>query len=180
MLTRQEILALIPHQGTMCLLDDVTAWSVADITCGASSHLSPDNPLRRSGRLGAISGIEYGLQAAALHGALVQGALVQGALVQGAVVHGALARSAAGDRVTVGGAASDTPTMAGPGLLAALRDVTLHVDRLDDRRFGVLRVSAKAELRASSGVIYRFVVASESGMPLVEGRGTIAFTVASP
>ena len=77
MLTRQQILALIPHQGMMCLLDRVAAWSAADITCGASSHLSPDNPLRRDGRLGAICGIEYGLQAAALHGASCAGERIQ-------------------------------------------------------------------------------------------------------
>ena len=40
------------------------------ILCRARSHLAPDNPLRRDGRLGAACGIEYGLQAAALHGAL--------------------------------------------------------------------------------------------------------------
>jgi len=162
MLTRPQILALIPHQGTMCLLDDVTAWSVADITCGTSSHLSPDNPLRRNGRLGAISGIEYGLQAAALHGALVQGVTWASAPVM------------AGD------GAADAATSPGPGFLAALRDVTLHVERLDDQRFGVLRVTAQAELQAASGAIYRFVVASEAGAPLVEGRGTIAFAAPAP
>lgn len=162
MLTRKQILALIPHQGTMCLLDDVTAWSVADITCGASSHLAPDNPLRRNGRLGAICGIEYGLQAAALHGALVQG----------------VARS--NDSVAAGNPASDAPTRPGPGFLAALRDVTLHVERLDDRNFGTLRVTAQAELQAASGAIYRFAVASATGAPLVEGRGTIAFAAPAP
>jgi predicted hotdog family 3-hydroxylacyl-ACP dehydratase len=161
MLTRRQILALIPHQGTMCLLDDVTAWTVADITCGTSSHLAPDNPLRRNGRLGAICGIEYGLQAAALHGALVQGA------------------GRPGEGVAAGDGAADVPAPPEPGFLAALRDVTLHVERLDDQRFGVLRVTAQSELQAASGAIYRFVVASEAGEPLVEGRGTIAFATAS-
>jgi predicted hotdog family 3-hydroxylacyl-ACP dehydratase len=73
MLTRARILELIPHQGTMCLLDEVTAWSDATITCRARSHLSPNNPLRRSGDLNVLCGIEYGLQAAALHGALLAG-----------------------------------------------------------------------------------------------------------
>jgi len=163
MLTRPQILALIPHQGTMCLIDDVTAWTVADITCGTSSHLSPDNPLRRNGRLGAICGIEYGLQAAALHGALVQG----------------VARPGAGVTAGDGDGAADAPAPQGSGFLAALRDVTLHVDRLDDQRFGVLRVTAQAELQAASGAIYRFLIASEAGAPLVEGRGTIAFAAGS-
>jgi predicted hotdog family 3-hydroxylacyl-ACP dehydratase len=73
MLSRARILELIPHQGTMCLLDEVTAWSDATITCRTRSHLSPDNPLRRNGSLHVLCGIEYGLQAAALHGALLAG-----------------------------------------------------------------------------------------------------------
>jgi predicted hotdog family 3-hydroxylacyl-ACP dehydratase len=73
MLNRARILELIPHQGTMCLLDEVAGWSDAAITCRTRSHLSPDNPLRRHGGLDGVCGIEYGLQAAALHGALVTG-----------------------------------------------------------------------------------------------------------
>jgi len=73
MLNRARILELIPHQGTMCLLDEVAEWSDTAITCRSRSHLSPDNPLRRHGSLNGVCGIEYGLQAAALHGALVAG-----------------------------------------------------------------------------------------------------------
>src|SRR3954464_4524956 len=73
MLSRARILELIPHQGTMCLLDEVCAWSAAGISCRTLSHLSPDNPLRRNGHLNGVCGIEYGLQAAALHGALLAG-----------------------------------------------------------------------------------------------------------
>ena len=73
MLTRARILELIPHKGTMCLLDEAVGWSDAKITCRARSHLSPDNPLRRNGGLAGLCGIEYGLQAAALHGAIVAG-----------------------------------------------------------------------------------------------------------
>ena len=75
MLDRARILELIPHQGTMCLLDEVAEWSNSAVTCRTHSHLSPDNPLRRSGRLHGICGIEYGLQAAAVHGALLAGDL---------------------------------------------------------------------------------------------------------
>jgi predicted hotdog family 3-hydroxylacyl-ACP dehydratase len=70
-LTRRQILELIPHKGTMCLLDEVVQWSASAITCLARSHLSPDNPLRRCGSLSGLCGIEYGLQAAALHGGLL-------------------------------------------------------------------------------------------------------------
>ncbi len=58
----------------MCLLASVADWSEDAITCLATSHLDPANPLRSRGRLPAVAGIEYGLQAAAVHGALRGGA----------------------------------------------------------------------------------------------------------
>ena len=58
----------------MCLLDEAVWWDEHAISCRARSHLDPENPLRRTGRLSAVCGIEYGLQAAALHGALLNGA----------------------------------------------------------------------------------------------------------
>ncbi|MBV1795604.1 phosphotransferase [Siccirubricoccus sp. G192] len=71
------IAGLVPHAGAMVLLDRVEAWDAAGITCFARSHLDAANPLRRAGRLGAVAGIEYGLQAAALHGALAAGEVPQ-------------------------------------------------------------------------------------------------------
>lgn len=70
-LDRAAIAARIPHQGTMCLLDAVVAWSADAIECRATSHADPANPLRADGRLGAASGIEYAAQAMAVHGALL-------------------------------------------------------------------------------------------------------------
>ncbi len=69
-----DIAALIPHAGSMCLLASVTRWTQDAIECQATSHLDANNPLRRNGRLAALCGIEYALQAAALHGALRGGA----------------------------------------------------------------------------------------------------------
>ena len=71
MLDRAAILRLIPHQGRMCLLDRVESWSPGTLEAGASSHLAGDNPLRCGLCLPAIAGIEYGLQAGAVHGALL-------------------------------------------------------------------------------------------------------------
>ena len=65
-----DIASLIPHAGRMCLLDSVAEWSHDTITCLATSHLDPDNPLRSRGRLPPVCGIEYALQASAVHGAL--------------------------------------------------------------------------------------------------------------
>jgi predicted hotdog family 3-hydroxylacyl-ACP dehydratase len=70
LLTRDEIAALIPHSGAMCLLDSVLAWDSTSICCCTGRHRAPDNPLRHAGRLGAMSGIEFAAQAMALHGRL--------------------------------------------------------------------------------------------------------------
>lgn len=68
--TRQQIAALIPHQGTMCLLDEVREATAETIVCASWSHASPDNPLRREGRLSAVTLCEYGAQAMAVHGGM--------------------------------------------------------------------------------------------------------------
>ncbi|MGA7541196.1 MAG: hotdog family protein [Steroidobacteraceae bacterium] len=61
----------IPHRGRMCLLDEVLSWDPVRIRCRATSHRSPDNPLRAHDRLGAACGVEYAAQAMAVHGAIM-------------------------------------------------------------------------------------------------------------
>jgi predicted hotdog family 3-hydroxylacyl-ACP dehydratase len=68
------LLAHLPHQGSMCLLDAVTEWDGQRIRCTASSHRHADNPLRAHDHLGAACGIEYAAQAMAAHGALLAAA----------------------------------------------------------------------------------------------------------
>ncbi|MGC3975198.1 MAG: hypothetical protein QM771_12560 [Nitrospira sp.] len=65
------ISGLVPHSGTMCLLDSVEAWDEHHIVCRATSHLRADNPLRDSSGLRALCGIEYGAQAIAAHATLL-------------------------------------------------------------------------------------------------------------
>jgi predicted hotdog family 3-hydroxylacyl-ACP dehydratase len=72
-LDRDWIVARIPHQGSMCLLDSVLDWSAMSISCSATSHADPANPLRARDCLGAANGIEYAAQAMAIHGALLMG-----------------------------------------------------------------------------------------------------------
>jgi predicted hotdog family 3-hydroxylacyl-ACP dehydratase len=102
-MNRAWIEARIPHQGRMCLLDEVLAWDAHHIRCSTGTHRALDNPLRSHDRLGIAGGIEYAAQTMALHGALASAALG--------------ANAAAPSRV---------------GLLASVRDVQLHVLRLDD------------------------------------------------
>jgi predicted hotdog family 3-hydroxylacyl-ACP dehydratase len=98
-----EIRELIPHAGSMCLLERVVYWDDARIECLTDSHRAAGNPLRHQDRLPVAMGVEYAAQAAAVHGGL-------------------LARSAAG--------AALKPRR---GYLAVLSQVRWLVDRLDDR-----------------------------------------------
>jgi predicted hotdog family 3-hydroxylacyl-ACP dehydratase len=102
-MNRAWIEARIPHQGRMCLLDEVIAWDARHIRCSTGTHRALDNPLRSHDRLGIACGVEYAAQAMALHGALA----------------GAAAGAVAGAAARV-------------GLLAGVRNVRLHVTRLDD------------------------------------------------
>ena len=69
-LDRAAILALIPHQGPMCLLDRVVSWDETGIECVAVNHRDPRHPLRSASGLLASAAIEYAAQAMAVHGAL--------------------------------------------------------------------------------------------------------------
>ena len=69
-LRREDIAALIPHSGAMCLLDGVIDCNSDKIRCVSARHRATDNPLRRKGMLGGLSGIELAAQAMALHGRL--------------------------------------------------------------------------------------------------------------
>jgi predicted hotdog family 3-hydroxylacyl-ACP dehydratase len=73
-LDHAAIARLVPHQGAMCLLDRALDWTAERITCEAVAHAAPDNPLRRDGMLPAVCGLEFALQAMALHGALTAAA----------------------------------------------------------------------------------------------------------
>jgi predicted hotdog family 3-hydroxylacyl-ACP dehydratase len=102
-MNRAWIEARIPHQGRMCLLDEVIDWNSRHIHCSTGTHRAPDNPLRAHDRLGIACGVEYAAQAMALHGALT------------------------------GGAAGATASVAARvGLLAGVREMRLHALRLDD------------------------------------------------
>lgn len=68
---REELCALIPHAGSMCLLDRVEQWDDERIVCSSLSHRRMDNPLRTEHGLAAVHGVEYGAQAMAVHGGLL-------------------------------------------------------------------------------------------------------------
>ena len=70
MMSKEELLRLIPHSGEMCLLDSVEVWTATEILCTTRCHRKRENPLRIEGALQAIAGIELAAQAMAVHVAL--------------------------------------------------------------------------------------------------------------
>lgn len=74
LMDRDQIARMIPHKGTMCLLDAVLHWDAETITCVTQRYRDADNPLRRAdGTLGTACGIEIAAQAMAVHGRLTAG-----------------------------------------------------------------------------------------------------------
>lgn len=71
--TRDAIAALIPHQGAMCLWDEVRACDEASVHCASRRHRDAGQPLRLDGKLAAVHAIEYAAQLMAIHGALAGG-----------------------------------------------------------------------------------------------------------
>lgn len=68
-LDRNQIAALIPHAGTMCLLDEVEHWDATSIRCRTARHRAAENPLKRDdGSIGAVCALELAAQAMAVHG----------------------------------------------------------------------------------------------------------------
>jgi len=150
-LQHADIARRIPHQGSMCLLDGVTAWNKQQIFCEAISHRAAGNPLRAHGQLGAACGIEYAAQAMAIHGALI---------AETEADHGTL---------------NDAPKI---GYLVSLRNVTLHVERLDDQP-GVLSIHAERMSGDNRSILYSFSLQAGSAL-LVSGRAMVLLDAMLP
>ena len=71
-MTKAALCRLIPHHGTMCLLDRVEQWDDTSLVCTTASHRDATNPLRRDNQLEAICGLEYAAQAMAVHVGLLE------------------------------------------------------------------------------------------------------------
>jgi predicted hotdog family 3-hydroxylacyl-ACP dehydratase len=70
-LSKEELGRLLPHGGSMRLLDAVDAWDEKTIRCTAVTHRDRANPLRHHDILHAIAGLEYAAQAMGAHVALI-------------------------------------------------------------------------------------------------------------
>ena len=150
-LTRDGIAALIPHSGTMCLLERLAAWDLQRIVCVASNHRDAANPLRSRSGLLASAAIEYAAQAMALHGALVG--------------------QAAGTPATPGYLASARGVQ-----LHALRLDNLPL-AADDSEPDELRIEAVRQAGDERQILYAFSV-SHAGRPVAEGRAAVVLNTA--
>lgn len=131
-----DIRSLVPHAGTMCLLERVVRVDEKEVVCGTFTHRAPGNPLRRNGRLAALHLAEYGAQAMAVHGGLRNPA--------------AAARG---------------------GMLVAIRDLVLGVERIDDLD-DELVIHALRLVASPSGQIYAFT-ATAGARELGRGRVSV-------
>ncbi|HEU0306971.1 MAG TPA: phosphotransferase [Lysobacter sp.] len=145
MIGRDEIQGLIPHQGAMCLWDEVTAWDARRIVLHADNHRDTAHPLRSDGQLRAVHLCEYGAQAMAVHGGL-------------------RAREAGG--------------VARPGVLVALRGVTLHAGRIDDLA-GRLECEAQMLVESEHSQQYEFRIIHDGAL-LAEGRAAVILQGEAP
>ena len=173
-LDRSWIEQNIPHHGRMCLLDEVLEWDAQHIRCRSGTHRQPDHPLRSQGRLGAACGIEYAAQAMAVHGALAGGAAADGS-GGGALAGGAAADGSGGGALAGSGAAGAArgTGRSEAGFLAALREVRLHVLRLDDIE-GDLYAEALLVAGDQGSALYEFTLRSDARL-LLSGRATVVF-----
>jgi len=69
--TQPAIAELIPHAGSMCLLERIVRWDEGGIVAATGTHRHSDNPLRRAAQLDMVALCEYGAQAMAVHGGLL-------------------------------------------------------------------------------------------------------------
>ena len=152
------ICARLPHAGRMCLLERLETWDIESITCIASSHRDPANPLRAHGRLHAVCGVEYAAQAMALHGGLAP-----------------FADAIAPDAPAMdGGSAENAGAVFPPlamGYLASVRDLRLGVARLDDIAED-LRIEARRVGGSAEGFMYSFEIFAGARL-LLAGRAMV-------
>jgi predicted hotdog family 3-hydroxylacyl-ACP dehydratase len=80
-LTKDELVAFLPHAGSMRLLERVASWDESSIRCHTKTHHDSVNPLRRGGCLDAVAGLEYAAQAMGLHVGLLDGGTSSGGAI---------------------------------------------------------------------------------------------------
>ena len=156
-LNRSQIEQLLPHRGSMSLLDQMLSWDEQSIVCSTGSHRLPEHPLRDAHGLGSANAIEYAAQAMALHAALLGASVVRSDAIR-----------------------SDAVKLRVPphGVLASVRSVRMRVARLDDIAAD-LTVTARLQSGDAQTAIYEFALHAQA-RELVSGRASVLFVVTAP
>ena len=144
-LDKTWIMAHIPHQDSMCLLDHVTNWNRELVRCNANSHRLLNNPLRLDGQLNMACGVEYAAQAMAVHSALL----------------------------SYGECASNSSDAPRSGFLVSVRGAKLHKSRLDTIEAD-LEIEASCIQSGGGNTLYQFTLYA-AGELLLDGRATVMF-----
>jgi predicted hotdog family 3-hydroxylacyl-ACP dehydratase len=75
LLNRDQIMAMIPHGNSMCMLSSVESWNNDSIHCSSKYFACNENPLFEMNATNSVLFIEYAAQAAAVHASLLQSQL---------------------------------------------------------------------------------------------------------
>lgn len=146
-LTKSEIAARIPHDGSMCLLERVVSWDNEKIQCEAINHRAADHPLTQDGILETVAAIEYAAQAMAIHGALI---------------------AETNTDANASAASLDQPKV---GYLASVRDVTCHVASLESADIPLVIIASRL-LGDATQMMYEFQVCAGETL-CAEGRAAV-------
>jgi predicted hotdog family 3-hydroxylacyl-ACP dehydratase len=148
-LQRDGIAALIPHSGSMCLLNQMQSWSPTHILCSANNHRDRAHPLRTRSGLLASAAIEYAAQAMAVHGALISQAT-------GAPATPGYLASARGVQLQV----------------LRLDDLPMPTEQADE-----LRIEATRQAGDAQQILYSFTV-HHGGREIAQGRAAVVLNTA--
>ena len=143
----------------MCLLDEVTDWDATTIRCVAGSHRSLRHPLRTSHGLSSAIGVEYAAQAMAVHAALTHGESVRPHDPHGTAPDP--------------GHGTNPAAPASHGVIASIRDTTLHVGFIDVFPEDLV-ITASIQSGDSGGAIYAYTI-DAGPQRLIDGRAAVMF-----
>ena len=149
-MNKQELCQLLPHSGTMCLIDEIISWDSTNLLAQTESHLNCNNPLRHQGAISSIIGVEYAAQTMALHAALLS------------------------QQEDPGNSRKQKPG----GYLATIRNIRIDADSLyspDSVNLSPLVISVSVLMCDSQGYSYDFTITADNS-PLLSGRLTIFLT----
>jgi len=147
---KQALCQLLPHSGTMCLIDKIVLWDKTSLLAQTESHLDSNNPLRHQGSISSIIGVEYAAQSMALHAALLS------------------------QQEDPGHSRKQKPE----GYLATIRTIRIGADSLyspDSANLSPLMISVSVLMCDSQGYSYEFTITADNSL-LLSGRLTIFLT----